>query len=211
MATLKSTMTATVIDHMNWTYAPVRPEPVPATWKKGQHVRADCSKGVQFIAKWGGAPDPMRSNWGMYGNSTTIWLNLPHILRADLQIGDIVVWGPDVHACMIYSLAADPTVWNMGMQGQPAFKKLSQEIAGHPGVPYWFCQLRPEPPPTAEDELRAKTGFFSWVAWKLGEGPWKAHGPGDRKVRPDVPHRIPLEWWKDYLRFLRNRKSGNKT
>lgn len=202
-------MARTVADRANWTYAAVRPEPVPSSWKKGQEVRADCSKGVQFLCKWAGMLDPMRENYGPYGNSTTIWLNLKHISFSEQRVGDIVVFGPDKHACMIYEAGGDPTVWNMGEQGQPALKKLSQEIAGHPGVRYWLCQVAPPPKPSVKDELRAEKGFYAWVAWKLGEGQWKPYGPADPTVRPNVSRRIPLRWWLDYRKFLANREKGN--
>jgi hypothetical protein len=43
-----------------------------------------------------------------------------------------------------------------------------------------------EPPPTPQDKLRAKTGFYAWVAWRLGEGPWQHYSPANKTVRPAV-------------------------
>ena len=52
--------------------------------------------------------------------------------------------------------------------------------------------------PRAEEEriLRRRTGFASWLAWRTGTGAWKAWGRRNKKVRPDVPRRIPAAWWK---------------
>lgn len=58
--------------------------------------------------------------------------------------------------------------------------------------------------------LRAKTGYWNWLAWTLGEGPWKGYHPSDRNVRPNVPKRIPLSWWAKREAFLFNRKKGVK-
>lgn len=60
------------------------------------------------------------------------------------------------------------------------------------------------------DELRKRTGFYSWVAWRLGEGDWKRYGPMNSKVRPAVPGNIVLRrptWFPRLASFLaaRNR------
>lgn len=208
---LTTTMMETAADHAHWTYRAVRPAPVPPKpWHEGEKVVGDCSKGAQYVCNWSDAPDPMGNDWGAFGNSTTIWLNLhEHIGRADIDVGDIVVFGPDEHACMIFSLGPDPEVWNFGRQGQPVITRLSNEIAGHPGVEYWFCRLLPKTAPPSGGKLREQTGFYAWAAWKLGEGPWKDHKPGDPAVRPSVPKRIPVSWWRRYRRFLKNRNRGD--
>jgi hypothetical protein len=58
-AALVKTMSATAADeaaHRDWTYDAIRPMPVPAAWKPGQRVIGDCSKGVQYMCRWSGAP-----------------------------------------------------------------------------------------------------------------------------------------------------------
>lgn len=55
------------------------------------------------------------------------------------------------------------------------------------------------------DELRKRTGFYSWVAWRLGEGDWKPYGPLNAKVRPAVPANIVLRrptWFPRLSAFL---------
>lgn len=63
----------------------------------------------------------------------------------------------------------------------------------------------PPKPPTAADLLRAKTGYYAWLAWYLGEKPWKKYGPHATKVRPHVPARIPAVWWRREHAFVKAR------
>lgn len=64
----------------------------------------------------------------------------------------------------------------------------------------------PPKPPTAADLLRAKTGYYSWLAWYLGEKPFKRYGPHAAKVRPHVPARIPAVWWRRERAFVKARR-----
>lgn len=220
-AALQKTMAATVADeqhHGNWRYHAVRPEYVPHSYVNGMHVEADCSKGVQMLCRWTpGAPDPMRNGWAPYGNSSTIWLVLHHIDLEDAQPGDDVVFGyryGEKHACKLWEKYGpgkyDWWVWNMGQQGQPAKRRLVDEIAAHHGMEMTVCRLPiSDPPPTPQEKLRSKTGFYAWLAWALGEGPWKHYGKANQSVRPDVPKVIPLAWWRHRAAFLMNRKRGN--
>jgi len=191
----------------DWTYEAVRPMPVPPPpWHPGQHVRGDCSKGVQYICRWSpGAPDPMMNDWGPYGNSQTLWIKLHHVdAPEELEVGDIITFGVDGedHATMVLQDGADPLLWSFGRQGAPNKYNLSQDPR-----PRQFLTLHiVEPPPTPQDKLRAMTGFYSWTAWRLGEGPWRKYGERNPVVRPNVPRRIPLDWWKRYAQFLANRK-----
>lgn len=59
-------------------------------------------------------------------------------------------------------------------------------------------------------ELRARTGYYAWAAWRLGEGDWKPYGPLNPSVRPNVPANIIVErplWFPRLALFLaaRNR------
>lgn len=209
---LHDLMRATLADeaaHHTWRYHAVRPMPVPSAWKAGQRVTGDCSKGVQFLARWANAPDPMQNGWRTDGNSQTIWLRLPHLdSPGKLEVGDIVLFGRDGidHAAMVLEPGSDPLLWSFGHQGAPNSYRLSYDRRTKT-----YCKLPVVvPPPTARDKLRAKTGFYAWVAWRLGEGPWRHYGSTNKTVRPNVPRVIPLDWWKRYARFLANRDSGDK-
>jgi hypothetical protein len=207
-ANLKKLMTQTLADAANWRYLAFRPESVPATWEKEQHVIADCSKGCQFLARWAGAPDPMdpqHNTFADWGNSQTIWSHLQHADHAhDLEVGDIVTFGRngDKHAAMVLEPGRDPLLWSHGHQGAPNSYRLSQDHR-----PAQFCRMPiPAYVPTPQDKLRAKTGWFAWVGWRLGEGDWRPYGRTNATVRPDVPKLIPPRWWADLAVFLANRK-----
>jgi hypothetical protein len=193
--------------HNDWTYRAVRPMPVPATWREGQRVTGDCSKGVQYLCHWGGAPDPMGNGWGPYGNSQTICLRLQHVASpGDLEPGDVVTFGVygSEHAAMVYAAGADPVLWSFGHQGAPNQYRLSQDRRVRQ-----FLRLPVIYVPTPADKLRATTGWWAWVAWKLGEGDWRHRKPADPVVRPDVPKVISAAWWARYAEFLANRKKAN--
>jgi hypothetical protein len=156
----------------------------------------------------------MGNDYGPYGNSQTLWVHLRHVASAkELEVGDIITFGynGDEHATMVLEedpIHGNPLLWSHGHQGAPNTYRLSEDQREHQylklGVPDDVS------PPTPEDKLRAKTGWFMWVAWKQGEGAWKKYGKANRKVRPNVPTIIPLSWWKRYAQFLLNRKKGNK-
>lgn len=210
---LHDLMQATVQDEAarrDWFYRAVRPMPVPASWHPGQQIVGDCSTGVRYLCKWAGAPDPMdpeHNSFNPYGNSQTMWLHLQHLgSRSDLLVGDVVTfgaWGSE-HAAMVYKAGADPTVWSFGHQGAPEFYPLSYDRREQQ-----YLRLPVTYTPTHDDKLRARTGWFAWVAWKLGEGDWRHHKPADPAVRPDVPRRIPVQWWARYVQFMANRKKAN--
>jgi hypothetical protein len=208
---LHAIMVATLADekaHKDWVYREVRPMPVPATWHAGQAVHGDCSKGVQYLCKWVNAPDPMQNNFGPYGNSQTLWSRLQHLDHPiDLKVGDIVTFGFDgnQHATMVMETGANPLLWSFGHQGAPDSYRLSDDTR----QAQFLRNPVPVYVPTPQERLRAKTGWFSWVAWKLGEGDWKYYVKNDPRVRPNVPRLIPPSWWKRYALFLKNRNKGN--
>lgn len=208
-AALAEIMHATLADeaaHRDWTYAEVRPLPMPGRkWSPGTAVHADCSKGVQYLCWWTpGAPDPMQNGWSTIGNSQTIWLALHHVAQPNqLEIGDPVTFGldGDQHAAIVLEPGPDPLLWSHGHQGAPNTYRLSQD-----GRPYQLCKLPiVKPPTTPQDHLREMTGFYSWVAWRQGEGPWRPYGARNIHVRPNVPHTVPAEWWPRIATFLANR------
>lgn len=207
-------MKATIADEAaqhDWTYREIRPIGMPPSpWHAGQQITGDCSKGAQFLWWWVGGPDPMGNNYASWGNSSTICSHLQHLYEPKQMLpGDIctVGWNGDLHACVCLLPGADPIVWSFGHQGTPEQYPLSKDTR-------WPKQyLRVPVPvynPTPEDELRAMTGYWAWVQWRLGEGSWRHYAPADPKVRPDVPRLIPARWWLMLAKFLAARKQGNK-
>lgn len=63
-------------------------------------------------------------------------------------------------------------------------------------------------PPVVTDavqQLRARTGYYAWLAWTLGERPWKGYRPSTSTVRPHVPALIPGAWWTRRAAFVASR------
>ena len=211
-------MAATVNDqahHRNWRYRAVRPQAILPHYIQAGYVEADCSDGCRDLCRWANIPDPAGNVYAPYGNSSSIWAHLPHISLSDAQPGDIVTFGyryGEKHACMLWEhVNGEWLVWNMGRPGQPAKRRLADEIAAHAGMAMTVCQLPiKDLPPTPQQLLRQRTGFYSWLAWQLGEGPWRHYAPKTLAVRPNVPKVIPLAWWLRRKQFLLNRKRGNK-
>lgn len=211
-AELHRLMLATMFDEAqrhDWDYRAVRPLVVPAVWKPGDHVVGDCSKGVQYLDRWAGNQfDPMGMGWGPFGNSQTLCLHLEHVASpGDLDVGDDVTfgWAGNEHAAKVLEKGPDPWMWSFGHQGAPNKYRLSWDRR----VKQFLRIHVVEPPPTPQEKLRALTGWFSWVAWRLGEGPWRKYGQANANVRPNVPKLIPVKWWKEYALFLKNRGGGN--
>lgn len=213
---LHDVMTATLSEEQtyhDWEYLAVRPRSMPSLTRslnKGYRKTGDCSKGVQFLCWW--VPtclDPMGRNWDPYGNSQTLCFHLHHVgSPGELWVGDIVTFGSwgDAHAAMVMEKGDDPLLWSFGHQGAPNKYRLSYDRR-----PKQFLRLPvPATPMTPQEHLRAMTGWFSWVAWRLGEGPWVHYGPHKASVRPNVPKVIPRVWWTQLAVFLANRKKGNK-
>lgn len=207
--------------HGNWRYVAVRPQDVVnVTYHAGVTIDADCSDGGRNICFTAGLPDdPAGNSYKDYGNSSSIWAHLNHETDwGKAQPGDPVTFGfstGEKHVTWLWEKTGsgphDWDVWNHGASGQPHRATLSAEIAAHPGMTVTLCKLNvpPAPPPTAQDILRAKTGFYSWTAWRLAEGPWHGYKPADPAVRPNVPKAITPVWWVREKKFLAARRKPN--
>lgn len=57
----------------------------------------------------------------------------------------------------------------------------------------------------AEKKLRARTGYYAWLAWYLHEKPWRQYAVHALIVRPHVPQTIPALWWRRERTFVRAR------
>ena len=218
-AELGKLMHATLADeaaHHDWTYHAVRPTSnPPRVWKPGMKIVGDCSKGVQFLCHWApGCPDPMGNNWDVWGNSSTIYFHLHHLDHpSQLQVGDPVTFGRygRDHAAMVMEKGNDPLLWSFGHPGAPNAYRLSWDRREHQLLS--LMSDDPKPKPTPADKLRAQTGFYAWVSWRLGEGPWLHYDQMNPKVRPNVPKNIIMSrptWFPTLAQFLAARKHGNK-
>lgn len=212
--------------HGNWRYVAVRPQDVVnVTYHAGVTVSADCSDGGRDVCFTAGLPDdPAGTAYQSYGNSSSIWWHLGHETDwSKAEPGDPVTFGKTTgenHVTWLWARTGpgdhDWDVWNHGAPGQPHRASLAAEIAyqcsQHPGTVVTLCKLNvpPLPAPTAQDALRAKTGFYAWTAWRESEGAWRGYPAADPSVRPNVPKLIPPSWWVRERLFLAARRKPNK-
>lgn len=55
---------------------------------------------------------------------------------------------------------------------------------------------KPLSKPIAPAVLQARAGYWSWLAWRLGQQAWKPYGKTNPHVRPHVPALVPASWWR---------------
>ena len=60
-------------------------------------------------------------------------------------------------------------------------------------------KAKPVAQPTSPAALRVRTGYWSWLGWRLGRDAWKGYGHANPTVRPHVPARVPNAWWQAAL------------
>lgn len=210
---LHDLMLATLADEAarhDWTYRAVRPLQTPARpWHAGMAVTGDCSKGVQWLCWWASAPDPMNNQWASIGNSSTLAAELHHLnTPGELEVGDIVTIGVNgsEHAAMVLLAGPDPVLWSFGHEGAPNSYRLSADSRR----PKQYLRLPvADLPPTPQEKLRERTGYWAWLKWRLGREEWKRYGARNKTVRPHVPLLIPPGWWKAYITFVRDESKGN--
>lgn len=70
------------------------------------------------------------------------------------------------------------------------------------GIGYYAPPRKLTAAERAEAKLRAKTGFYPWLAWYLHEGDWRAYAVHASVVRPNVPRKIGAAWWRRERAFV---------
>lgn len=124
-------------------------------------------------------------------------------LRSDLNAGRVLALVRDFYA---YSYASGHYLPGLHARRSLEIALFYTGNYGQ-GIGRW---LPPKPLTAAQKRtlsLRAKTGYFAWLAWYQGYKPWKVFGPQNSKVRPHVSKRIPTHWWIRRRVFLRARMS----
>ena len=88
-------------------------------------VTCDCSAWVTLCYNWAGADDPNGQGYNHTGYTGTLLAHGTHIPLAQVQPGDVVVYGAGtgVHAVLVYDTTnkSDPLCVSMGQQGDPHF------------------------------------------------------------------------------------------
>jgi hypothetical protein len=93
-------------------------------------ITTDCSGFVRLLYFWGGAPDPMGSDYKEpEGYTGTLVDNGVEIPLEKVQPGDIIIYGPGTgwHTALVVASGPNPMTVSMGEQGDPHFVKVSQD------------------------------------------------------------------------------------
>lgn len=87
-----------------------------------------------------------------------------------------------------------------GSHWDPGFGYPLGTVIGH------AREIRDAAQPAKPKPKREPDPFWTWLAWKLGEGDFLKFGPSNRSYRPkSAPERVPDEWWTRWERFMANR------
>lgn len=95
----------------------------------------------------------------------------------------------------------------LGGLAQRRIDEVNLALRGYYGAGIGYY-VRPRPltkAQRAEAALRAKTGYYPWLAWYLHEGAWRHYAVHATIVRPRVPAVIPSTWWRRERAFVRAR------
>jgi hypothetical protein len=124
-------------------YAEIRPIPEHLSveqWSHGEFT-TDCSGSFTAMCKLAGLKnDPNGSHWNGLGYTGTLMQHLRQITRAELQIGDAVIFGnfPGRHVVMVRELGRDPKIFSHGQEAGPWFSPLSYEAKYQPPVIHYY-------------------------------------------------------------------------
>jgi len=100
-------------------------------------LTTDCSGFATLCYFLAGAPDPNGLDYTGQGYTGTLLRHLPHIGRAAVQRGDIVVWGryPGHHCAVVLEPGEDPLLASHGSEGGPVELRFSAEQPAQAGRP----------------------------------------------------------------------------
>lgn len=118
-----------VENHTHFTYSegPLRMEAVHKPYQLP--ITSDCSSWVTSCYSWAGALDPNGLNYNGYGYTGTLLSHGKKIPLAEVQPGDVIVYGPGTgwHTAIIVEAGNDPLTVSMGQNGDPSFVRVSQD------------------------------------------------------------------------------------
>jgi NlpC/P60 family len=106
-------------------YAEKRPMPLTSKLP----LTTDCSGFVTLCYWLAGAPDPNGLGYDGQGYTGTLLSHGQHILLAQVQPGDVIVYGPGtgVHTAIVIEAGKDPLTVSHGEESEPAFVRVSQD------------------------------------------------------------------------------------
>lgn len=92
-------------------------------------IYCDCSAFVTYCYSWAGAPDPNAQGYNGSGYTGTLLAHGTPITLAQVQPGDVIVYGPGTgwHTALIVEAGPDPLTVSHGEQGDPNYCRVSQD------------------------------------------------------------------------------------
>ena len=114
-------------------YAPVRPMPL----RRALPLTTDCSGFATLCYFLAGADDPNGLDYIGQGYTGTMLRHLPHVARASVRRGDLVVWGryPGRHCAVVLEPGDDPLLASHGQERGPLEIRFSEEERSQTGHP----------------------------------------------------------------------------
>lgn len=130
-------------------YAQIRPMPT-RTIKNVKHlesllkspagIKMDCSESVTLICRLAGLKDPNGRNYDGYGNTETLYANLPHYYNgANASCGALFDLHIE-HVCMVRKHSVDPVLFSHGQEVGPIWIRASIEKQYH-RPPYTYLNI----------------------------------------------------------------------
>jgi len=89
----------------------------------------DCSSFVTLVYNLSGCADPNGMNYDHEGYTGTLISHGTEIPLAQVQAGDIVIYGPGTgaHTAIVVQSGSNPLTVSMGQNGDPSFVHVSQD------------------------------------------------------------------------------------
>lgn len=124
-------------------YAQIRPFPIHLDENHWAHEEfsTDCSGSYTILCRLAGLPkDPNGANYNGSGYTGTLMAHMRPITRAQLKIGDAVIFGnfPGHHVVMVRELGGDPKIFSHGQEAGPWYSPLSYEAKFQSNVVHYY-------------------------------------------------------------------------
>ena len=116
--------------HFSYSQGPHRWDQITKPW--ALPIMTDCSGWATTCFSWSHLPDPngQHYSWGYTGTLVT---NGHEVSLADLEVGDLVIYGPGTgeHVAIVTYVSADPMTISMGTNGDPRPYRVSEDGRPH--------------------------------------------------------------------------------
>ena len=113
---------------VNYTEGPARMSAI-GVWPPKFPIDCDCSASVTLCYWLAGADDPNGLGYDHEGYTGTLLSHGLEIPLAQVQPGDVIVYGPGTgwHTALVVQAGSDPLTISHGQQGDPSLVRVSQD------------------------------------------------------------------------------------